>query len=135
MTASEVLEMAFTKLTDELCDGVAVNLPNPDKPFVVEIDASLNAVGAVLLQIEGEYEYPTLFYSPALTTAQRNYSTYERELVAVVNAGDAFTVYLLGKEFTQRTDHAALSAIFTSPWVQQVASRNGYWRYNPFDLW
>ena len=61
VTASEVLEMAFAKLKDELCDGGALKLPNPDKPFVVETDASIHAVGAVLLQSEGEEEYPTLF--------------------------------------------------------------------------
>ena len=58
--ASEVLEMAFANLKDELCDGVAVKLPNPDKSFVVETDASTHAVGAVLLQREGEEEYSSL---------------------------------------------------------------------------
>ena len=61
MTASELLETALAKLKDHLCDGVAVRLPNPDKPFVVETAASIDAVGAVLLQSEGEEEYPTLF--------------------------------------------------------------------------
>ena len=93
VTASEVLETAFAKVKDELCDGVDVKLLNPDKPFVVETDATIHAVGAVLLQREGEDEYPTLFYSQALNTAQRNYSTYERELLAVVKACDAFRVY------------------------------------------
>ena len=92
VTATEVLETAFAKLNDELCDVVAVKLPNPDKPFVVETDASVHAIGAVLLQREGEDEYPTLFYSQALNPAQRNYSNYERELLAVVKACDAFRV-------------------------------------------
>ena len=72
VTASEVLETAFAKLKDKLCDGVAVKLPNPDKPCVLETDASIHAVGAVLLQREGEHEYPTLFYSQALNPAQGN---------------------------------------------------------------
>ena len=59
--ASEVVESAFAKLKDDLCDGVTVKLPNPDKPFVVESHASVHAVGAVLLQSEEEDEYPTLF--------------------------------------------------------------------------
>ena len=90
----------LSTLKDELCDGVAVKLPNPDKPFVVETDAIIHAVGAVVLEREGEAEYPTLFYSQALNPAQRNYSTYERELLAVVKACDAFRVYLLGRQFT-----------------------------------
>ena len=60
-------------------------------------------------------EYPTLFSSQALNPAQRNYSTYERELLAVVKACDGFRVYLLGRELTLRTEAAALSAIFNSP--------------------
>ena len=61
-----------------------------------------------------EEEYPTLFYNPALNAAQRNYSTYERELLAVVKACDAFTVYLLRRELTLCTDHSASSAICNS---------------------
>ena len=64
-----MLETAFANLKGELCDSVPLQLPNPDKPFVVETDASIHAVGAVLLQSEGEQEYPTVFYSKALNPA------------------------------------------------------------------
>ena len=52
VTPSEVLVWAFDMLKDELWDGVAIQLPNPDKPFVVETDASIHAAGAVLFQSE-----------------------------------------------------------------------------------
>ena len=117
--SSEVFQTAFAKLKGELCDSVALQLPNPNKPFVVETNARTYAVGAVLLQSEGEEEYPTLFYSQALNAAQRNYSTYERELLAVEKACDAFRVYLLGREFSHRKEHAALSASFISPQLNQ----------------
>ena len=81
---------------------------NPDKPFAVENHASLHAVGAVLLQSEVEEEYPKLFYSQELDNAQRNYSTYEHEMLAVVKACEAFRIKRLGSEFTLRTDHAGL---------------------------
>ena len=48
--ASEYLETAFAKLKDELCDGVAIRLANPDKPVVVETDARIHAVVAAILQ-------------------------------------------------------------------------------------
>ena len=54
MPTSEEWEMAFAKLKDELCNGVAVKLPNPDTPFVVETDASVHDAGAVHLQSEGK---------------------------------------------------------------------------------
>ena len=84
--------------------------------------------------MDGEQEVSTLFYSLALNTAQRNYSTYERELLAVVKACYAFRVFLLGRHFTLRTDHKALAAIFNS--AMSVSSRVTKWllALQPFDF-
>ena len=54
VTSSDALETAFGKLKGERSDGAALGLPCPDKTFVVETDASENAVGAVLIQSEGK---------------------------------------------------------------------------------
>ena len=124
IVASDELRASFAALKKELCDSVSVRIPNPERPFIVETDASLIAVGAVLKQSDTE-EYPTLFYSMALNPAQRNYSTYERELLAVVKACDAFRVFLLGNDFLLRTDHRALAAIFNSP--LSTSSRVSKW--------
>ena len=59
--------------------------------------------------------YPTLFYSQSVNAAQRNYSTYEPEMVAVLKACDAFRDYLLAREFTIRTDKAGPSPLVHSP--------------------
>ena len=48
----------------------------------------------------------------ALTTRERNYSTFEDELLAVENVVSHFAVFLLYGEFTWRTDHAALRNLF-----------------------
>ena len=69
------LSDSFPKLNSYLCDSVALKLPNPEKPFLLETDASSVAVGAVLKQMDGEEEVSTLFYSLDLNSAQRNYST------------------------------------------------------------
>ena len=60
-TIWEVLETAFGKLKEELYDGVAVKLVNADQPSMVETDSRVLEVRAVLLQSDGEEEYPTLF--------------------------------------------------------------------------
>ena len=89
-TVSEVLQTAVAKFKDELLDGVAVKFANQAKRFLVETYAGIHALGAVLLQSEGDQEYPTLFYSQALNAAQRNYSTNEGAILAVVKACHSF---------------------------------------------
>ena len=92
-------------------------MPDTRLPFVLETDASEIALGAVLKQTfiypSGEpIEHPVGFYSKSLTATERRYSTYERELLAVVKATHHYRVFLLGRQFTVRTDHAALRSIF-----------------------
>ena len=119
------LEEKFAQLKQELCDSIALRLPDPAKSFILETDASLIAVGAVLKQSNEDGEYPTTFYSRALTISQRNYSTYERELFAVVKACESFRVFLLGNQFRLRTDHKALASIFNS--TMSTSSRVTKW--------
>ena len=101
--ASEVLEMAIANLKDELRDGITESLPNPDKPFVVETEPSINSIGGVLLHSEGEEPYPTLFSNQAQYDAQRKYSTYEREMSTVVKGCDANICYLLRRDCSKRS--------------------------------
>ena len=93
-----------------LLDRPIIQLPNPHLDFILETDASKIAVGAVLKQrfADTGLEHPVSFFSRALTTTERNYSSYELEMYAVVRAVECFRVYLLGKPFLLRTDHAAL---------------------------
>lgn len=51
--------------------------------------------------------------SKTLEQAQKNYSTTEKELLAIVKAMDYFRYYLLGKDFIFRTDHKALTFLHT----------------------
>ena len=106
---------AFERLKGMMCAIPLVRLPNPDKQFILTTDASTIAVGAELSQREENgVEYPVLWFSKALNSAQRNYSTYEREFLAIILSTDTWHVYLLGYEFIIRTDHRALMGIFNS---------------------
>jgi len=129
---NEELMRCFTELKNKLCNAGVLRLPKPQCLFILETDASLIAVGAVLKQIENDEEFTVLFYSHALSSSQRNYSTYERELFAVVRACEAFRVFLLGKEFVIRTDHRALMGIFSFP--LQTSNRVVKWvmRLQPY---
>ena len=108
------LEKSFENLKNAACNIPSIKIPDPEKPFIVETDASGVAVGAVLKQVGEDGEVPVSFYSLGLTKSERNYSTYERELYAVVKACEAFRVFLLANPFILRTDHKALAALFSS---------------------
>ena len=70
-----------------------------------ETNARSVPVGAVLKQIDGGTEISTLSYSLGLKSDDRNYSKYERDLLVLVKAGDAFTDFLLDPHFTLPTDN------------------------------
>ena len=71
-------------------------------------DASDLAVGAVLGQrVEGK-PYVVYYARKTLNEAQRNYTTTEKELLAVVYALDKFRSYLIGSDIVIFTDHSAL---------------------------
>ena len=71
-------------------------------------DASDFAVGAVLGQKKGKAQHVIHYASKTLDDAQINYSTTEKELLAVVFAFDKFRPYLVGHKCTVFTDHAAI---------------------------
>ena len=71
-------------------------------------NASDFAIGAVLGQREDGKPYVIYYASKTLNEAQRNYTTTEKELLAVVFALDKFRAYLVGSFIIVFTDHSAL---------------------------
>ncbi|MDD0148378.1 Ty3/Gypsy family RNase HI domain-containing protein, partial [Shigella flexneri] len=87
--------------------------PDWSLPFELMCDASDYAVGAVLGQRKDKLPYAIYYASRTLNDAQMNYSTTEKELLAVVFALEKFRSYLLGTKVTIFTDHAALKYLMT----------------------
>nr|CAN82009.1 hypothetical protein VITISV_009795 [Vitis vinifera] len=79
----------------------------------VMCDASDFAIGAVLGQKEDGKPYVIYYASKTLNEAQRNYTTIEKELLAVVFALDKFRAYLVGSFIIFFTDHSALKYLLT----------------------
>ena len=80
--------------------------------LILEADASPNGVGAVLIQVENNFERPLAFASKRLSAAERNYSQTDKEALALVFAVKKFRFYLLGRHFILKTDHRPLLGIF-----------------------
>jgi hypothetical protein len=73
---------AFTTLKQVLTTGPVLQLPNFDKPFIVNCDASGAGFGAVLHQEAG----PIVFYSRPVAPQHSKLATYERELIGLIKA-------------------------------------------------
>ncbi|KAL7596133.1 hypothetical protein Lser_V15G29757 [Lactuca serriola] len=97
-------EHAFQQLKFHLTHAPLLSLPNFDKTFEIECDASGIGIGAVLMQ-EGK---PLAYFSEKLSGATLNYPTYDKELYSLVRALKTWQHYLWAKEFVIHSDHESL---------------------------
>ncbi|KAG7307441.1 hypothetical protein JYU34_007633 [Plutella xylostella] len=102
-------DKAFLELKSRLVQAPVLACPNFDYPFEVHTDASNFGIGAMLAQTIDGVEHPVAYMSRSLNKAERNYSTTEREALAVLTALEHWRCYLEnGSTFSIFTDHAAL---------------------------
>ena len=106
-------QRSFEELKIFLTTTPIVRAPNWQLPFKVMCDASDFAIGVVLEQREYGKPYVIYYASKTLNEAQRNYTTTEKELLAVVFALDKFCVYLVGSFIVVFIDHSALKYLLT----------------------
>ena len=104
---------SFEELKSHLITAPIVRAPNWQLPFEVMCDASDLAIGAVLGQREDGKPHVVYYESKTLNKAQRNYTTTEKELLAVVYALDKFRANLVGSDIVIFTDHSALKYLLT----------------------
>ncbi|WJZ95307.1 hypothetical protein VitviT2T_014086 [Vitis vinifera] len=109
----ERCQRSFEQLKQFLTAAPIVRAPNWQLPFKVMCDASDFAIGVVLGQREDGKPYVIFYANKTLNEAQRNYTTTEKELLAVVFALDKFRVYLVGSFIIVFTDHSALKYLLT----------------------
>lgn len=100
--------------TFEMCKNILTNDPilqYPDfsKPFILTTDASNYALGAILSQGRIGSDKPICYASRTLSDSEINYSTIEKELLAIVWATKYFRPYLFGRKFQIVTDHKPLT--------------------------
>nr|GEV65120.1 reverse transcriptase domain-containing protein [Tanacetum cinerariifolium] len=84
-----------------------------DQPFELMCDASDFAIGVVLGQRIEKHFRPIHYASKTMTQAESNYTTTEKEMLAVVYAFEKFRSYLIMNKSIVYTDHSALKYLFS----------------------
>ena len=115
---------AFDELKYRLTTPPILAYPDFSDEFILHTDASATALGGVLCQSKNGQEHVIAYWSRQLTKPERNYSTIEREALAVVAAVKEFYPYLYGSHFTLFTDHNPLTAL---KGLKDVSGRIGRW--------
>ena len=101
---------AFLKLQNALVSRPCVAPVDFDLPFIVTVDTSQTATGAILSQKPPRGpERANAFFSAVLSDCDSRKSAYHREQLGILYALRHFKPYLFGKEFILRTDHKPLA--------------------------
>ncbi|GJP69425.1 hypothetical protein CLOP_g417, partial [Closterium sp. NIES-67] len=106
---------AVEQLKQALTSAPVLILPDPERDYVIEADASDQAVGAVLMQDQGNGLQPIAYLSKKLHGAELNYPIHDKEALAIVIAFKAWRCYLEGRRTTVYTDHCSLKYLKTQP--------------------
>ncbi|GJR93699.1 reverse transcriptase domain-containing protein [Tanacetum coccineum] len=106
------LEDKSSILKKKLTEAPILIAPDWDQPFELMCDASDYAIGAVLGQRIEKHFRPIHYASKTMTEAESNYTTTEKEMLAVVYAFEKFRSYLIMNKSIVYTDHSALKYLF-----------------------
>lgn len=110
---TEQCQSAFEKLKEALVSPEIMAYPLDVGEYFLDCDSSDHAIGGVLSQIQGGEERVISYGSKILNKAERNYCVTDKELLALRYFIEYYRQYLLGRRFTVRTDHQALSYLFS----------------------
>nr|GEZ74735.1 hypothetical protein [Tanacetum cinerariifolium] len=109
---SEDCIKVFQTLNKKLTEAPILIAPNWDLPFELMCDASDFAIGAVLGQRHEKHFKPIHYASKTMNDAESNYTTTEKEMLAVIHAFEKFWSYLIMNKSIVHTDHSALKYLF-----------------------
>ncbi|GFY13761.1 transposon Tf2-8 polyprotein [Trichonephila clavipes] len=104
---------AFQRCKQALADAALLAHPSPSAPLALHVDASDYAIGGALHQVVDSELQPLAFFSRKLTSSEKSYSAYDRELLAIYSAIRHFRYMLEARDFTVLTDHKPLTYAFS----------------------
>ena len=120
---------AFEDLRSALLCLPVLSLPKNSRKLVVDVDTCADQVGCTLLQEDpGELLHPVGYWIRGRTAAEQNYATTKRGCLGVVAAVLKLRHFLDGQRFLIRTDHSALSWIYSTT---DSSGRLMRWRLRP----
>jgi transposase InsO family protein len=130
---------SFITLKEALITAPVLRLPDFNLTFIVVTDASMVAVGGVLMQDDSDGERPIAFESKKLNDAESRYPVHEQELLAIIVCLRTWRCYLEGMTFIIRTDHKSLEHISVQKhlsrrmvrWVEYLQQFNFTIEYKP----
>ena len=100
----ESCQSSFEEIKSRLVDALIMVTPDWNNEFEIMCDA----MGAVLGQKTDKMFRAIYYASKTFNEAQENYSTTEKEMLAMVFACEKFKPYILGSHVIIHTDHAAI---------------------------
>ena len=115
---------AFDRIRDDMANAVGLGIPDKEGDLVLETDASGVGIGACLYQFVDGRLVPLWYLSRKLNRAEQNYSSRDREALAVVYSLVKLEAYLLQKPFVLYSDHQSLIYLQT-----QEGLKNRDWRW------
>ncbi|GKD07398.1 putative reverse transcriptase domain-containing protein [Tanacetum coccineum] len=135
LECSDKQETAFQLLKQNLCSAPILALPEGSEDFIVYYDASIKGLGDVLMQREKVIAYA----SRQLKIQEKNYTTHDLELGAVVFSLNLWRHYLYGTKCTVFTDHKSLQHIINQKelnmrqrrWLELLSDYDCEIRYHP----
>ena len=113
---SKDCQTAFSELKQRLLNSPILIYPDFDLDFVLETDASVDGLGAILSQEKRDEKlHPVAYASRSTSAAEKHYSVTELETLAVVWAIQHFRAYLYGHTVIVITDHSAVKSGLGKP--------------------
>lgn len=122
-TWGAIEQNSFEALKDTLTKAPVLRCADPNLPYELTADASQTGVGAVLTQTDKDECRPVAYASRKLIPAEQNYSTHERELLAIIYALQTWRPYLHGAKFRIKTDHHPLKYLDTQKTLSRRQAR------------
>lgn len=118
-------EKAFVQIKNSIAECLPLAYPEQGRPFIFNTDASSVAIFGIIYQESEEKLNVIAMESHLLKAAERDYNTYERELLAIVHTLRKSHYLLYGYELRVVTDHKALEYLYS---IDELPPRVERWR-------